>query len=96
MQKISMLLNQHFTVIIIHLVAFLLMILTKQNVIAAGTGPSHDKVVVCYIGTWATYRPGFGSFTMDHVDPNLCTHLIYAFSGLDTDTDGIKALGKVS
>ncbi|GAB0094588.1 Probable chitinase 2 [Sergentomyia squamirostris] len=91
MQKISVLLNQHFSVIIFHLVAFLL-ILRLQNVTAAGTGPSHDKVVVCYIGTWATYRPGFGSFTLDHVDPNLCTHVIYAFSGLDTDIDGIKAL----
>uniref|UniRef100_A0A1B0CUL1 GH18 domain-containing protein n=1 Tax=Lutzomyia longipalpis TaxID=7200 RepID=A0A1B0CUL1_LUTLO len=78
MKEISVLLNQHFSVII--LVVFF-------------AGPSHDKVVVCYIGTWATYRPGFGSFTLDHVDPNLCTHLIYAFAGLDTDSDGIKALG---
>ncbi|XP_059613267.1 probable chitinase 2 [Phlebotomus argentipes] len=91
MQKITLLHNQHFTVIILHLVAFLLCS-SLQNVTASGTGPSHDKVVVCYIGTWATYRPGFGSFTLDHVDPSLCTHLIYAFSGLDTDTDGIKAL----
>ncbi|XP_055686858.1 probable chitinase 2 [Lutzomyia longipalpis] len=89
MKEISVLLNQHFSVII--LVVFLLAS-SVQNVIANGTGPSHDKVVVCYIGTWATYRPGFGSFTLDHVDPNLCTHLIYAFAGLDTDSDGIKAL----
>lgn len=44
MQKISMLLNQHFTVIIIHLVAFLLMVLTKQNVIAAGTGKAKQML----------------------------------------------------
>lgn len=58
-------------------------------------GPSHDKVVVCYLSTWAVYRPNRGSYSIDNFDPNLCTHVIYAFSGLDAKTDSIKSLGKL-
>ena len=43
-----------------------------------------DKVV-CYWGTWSTYRWGNGKFTVDNIDPNLCTHLIYGFVGLQAD-----------
>ncbi|XP_023349209.1 probable chitinase 2 [Eurytemora carolleeae] len=48
--------------------------------------------VVCYWGTWANYRPGEGKFTPDHVNPDLCTHLIYSFAGLDSETWTIKTL----
>lgn len=57
-------------------------------------GPTHNKVVVCYIGTWSVYRPGAGSFSLDNFDPSLCTHVIYAFAGLDVEKDAIKSLGK--
>nr|AXX71249.1 chitinase [Bradysia odoriphaga] len=60
--------------------------------VAARTGPSHDKVVVCYLSTWAVYRPNRGSYSIDNFDPNLCTHVVYAFSGLDSKTDTIKSL----
>ncbi|XP_044265663.1 chitinase-3-like protein 1 [Tribolium madens] len=40
-----------------------------------------DKLV-CYWGTWSTYRWGNGRFTVDHIDPHLCTHIIYTFVGL--------------
>jgi len=52
----------------------------------------HDKQVVCYWGTWANYRPEEGKFTPEHVDPELCTNLIYSFAGLDTNTWTIKTL----
>ncbi|CAK1593261.1 unnamed protein product [Parnassius mnemosyne] len=55
-------------------------------------GPKHGKVVVCYIGTWATYRPGLGKFDLGDLKPSLCTHIIYAFAGLDEKTMGIKSL----
>lgn len=55
-------------------------------------GPTHNKVVVCYIGTWAVYRPSRGSFSIDDVDPTLCTHLVYAFAGLDIMQNHIKSL----
>lgn len=56
-------------------------------------GPSHGKVVVCYVSTWAVYRTGKGSYSLENIDPNLCTHLIYSFAGLDVGNDAIKSLG---
>ncbi|XP_062550464.1 chitinase-3-like protein 1 [Armigeres subalbatus] len=41
-----------------------------------------QKNVVCYYASWATYRAGRGQFNVDDIDPNLCTHLAYAFFGL--------------
>jgi len=53
---------------------------------------SHTKMVVCYWGTWANYRPEGGKFTPDHVDATLCTHIIYSFAGLDTHNWTMKSL----
>ncbi|XP_001663097.2 chitinase-3-like protein 1 [Aedes aegypti] len=44
-----------------------------------------EKKIVCYVGTWAVYRPGRGRFDIDHIDPFLCTHLVYAFFGINID-----------
>jgi chitinase len=41
--------------------------------------------MVCYYGTWAVYRPGNGKFDVEDIDTNLCTHIIYGFTGLGTD-----------
>ncbi|XP_021945877.1 chitinase-3-like protein 1 [Folsomia candida] len=43
------------------------------------------KKLVCYYGSWAVYRPGDGKFDVEHMDPMLCTHLIYGFAGLAQD-----------
>lgn len=59
------------------------------------SGPQHNKTVVCYISTWAVYRPERGSFNIDNFDPNLCTIAIYAFAGLDPANDAIRSLGKL-
>lgn len=56
------------------------------------TVKGHNKVVVCYWGTWANYRPADGKFTPEDVDASLCTHLIYSFAGLDSENDVIKPL----
>ncbi|XP_075161642.1 chitinase 2 [Haematobia irritans] len=58
----------------------------------AKTGPLHGKVVVCYISTWAVYRPGHGAYSIDNFDPSLCTHVVYAFAGLDPELSAIKSL----
>ena len=33
---------------------------------------SHDKHVVCYWGTWSTYRKSKGQFTVNNLDPGKC------------------------
>ncbi|MGJ2272322.1 glycosyl hydrolase family 18 protein, partial [Salmonella enterica subsp. enterica serovar Paratyphi A] len=38
--------------------------------------------VVCYYSSWAVYRPGKGQFEVEDIEATLCTHLIYAFAGL--------------
>ncbi|CAH0697378.1 unnamed protein product [Spodoptera exigua] len=44
-----------------------------------------NEAVICYYGTWATYRDGLGKFDVANIDPHLCTHLIYAFAGIDEE-----------
>ncbi|XP_055609283.1 chitinase-3-like protein 1 [Uranotaenia lowii] len=46
---------------------------------------SNDKKFVCYYGSWAVYRNGKGAFSVDNIDPFLCTHLIYSFVGLNVN-----------
>ncbi|XP_071452321.1 chitinase-3-like protein 1 [Hetaerina americana] len=41
--------------------------------------------VVCYLGSWATYRPGDGRFEVEYIDTSLCTHVIYSFVGIGED-----------
>ncbi|XP_042348390.1 acidic mammalian chitinase-like [Plectropomus leopardus] len=39
--------------------------------------------LVCYFTNWSKNRANEGEFTISDIDPNLCTHLIYAFSGIN-------------
>ncbi|PSN39969.1 putative chitinase 2 [Blattella germanica] len=57
-----------------------------------GGATAHGRLVVCYVSTWAVYRPGRGSWSLDNLDATLCTHLIYAFAGLDNRTNTIRSL----
>jgi GH18 family chitinase len=41
--------------------------------------------IVCYFESWATYRTGPAKFDVETIDPNLCTHLIYAFLNIDSN-----------
>ncbi|XP_076656119.1 putative chitinase 2 [Halictus rubicundus] len=60
---------------------------------AAGPAkPQHDKVVACYIASWAVYRNGVGKFGINNLRPELCTHLIYSFAGIDVVNWSIKSL----
>lgn len=52
---------------------------------------SDQKVLFCYYSSWAIYRPLEGTFTANDIDPNLCTHLVYAFAGLSA-YGGIESL----
>lgn len=54
--------------------------------------PGHDRVVTCYVSSWATYRTGHGKFSVEDIDPSICTHLIYAFAGLNSTSSTIRSL----
>lgn len=43
-----------------------------------------DPIIVCYLGSWSTYRPSLSKFTPENINPFLCTHIIYAFAGLSS------------
>ncbi|KAL9700657.1 hypothetical protein quinque_004098 [Culex quinquefasciatus] len=78
-------------------VSLLLLLLLAFNSInngltAASLVTDHDRVVVCYISTWAVYRKGTASYGLDAFDPKLCTHAIYAFAGLDIENNAMKSL----
>lgn len=50
-----------------------------------------SEKIVCYYGSWSTYRHGNGEFNVANIDPSLCTHAIYTFVGLNEDAT-IKVL----
>ncbi|CAL4094059.1 unnamed protein product [Meganyctiphanes norvegica] len=62
------------------------------GLLAASSCVAEDSKVVCYYGSWAVYRPGRGKFSVEDINPSLCTHVIYAFAGLDSTTSEIKVL----
>ena len=52
--------------------------------------PSPYKFV-CYMTNWAQYRPEDTKFTPKDIEPDLCTHLVYAFAAINTTSFEIKA-----
>ncbi len=52
---------------------------------------SHNKVVVCYVNSWAAKRSGNGKFLVENIDPMLCTHIIYGYAHLDIITYSIQS-----
>lgn len=41
--------------------------------------------VVCYFTNWAWYRQGDGKFLPEHIDEQLCSHIVYGFAVLNRD-----------
>lgn len=64
------------------MVTFLIGSLTKK-LFKNFTAPSSNKKIVCYVEAAASYRKPPLTFTAEDIEPNLCTHLIYAFATLD-------------
>ncbi|XP_067625582.1 acidic mammalian chitinase-like [Eurosta solidaginis] len=57
-------------------------VLQQHAAEAASASPVEKKKIVCYYGTWATYRQGNGKHNTEDIDPRLCTHLMYSFFGI--------------
>ncbi|KMQ93462.1 putative chitinase 2-like protein [Lasius niger] len=64
----------------------------RKKAVSGLIKPKHDKVVVCYVASWAAYRPGNGAFSLENLRPGHCTHLIYAFAGINASNWTIKSL----
>ncbi|XP_074647503.1 acidic mammalian chitinase-like [Tubulanus polymorphus] len=41
---------------------------------------SKDYKIVCYYTNWSQYRTGFAKFLPGDINPDLCTHIIFAFA----------------
>lgn len=48
---------------------------------------SSHKKVVCYYTNWSQYRRRPTNFAPENVDPFLCTHIIYAFAKLNSNSE---------
>jgi GH18 family chitinase len=58
----------------------------------AGKNPlDRQHVVACYVAAWAKLRQGLGKFTVDNIDPMLCTHLVYAFAVINMSSSTIES-----
>lgn len=62
-----------------------LLLLIAVAVVSAADRNQKDYKVVCYLGSWANYRTGDAKFLIEHIDPFLCTHLIYGFAKLENN-----------
>ncbi|XP_071870555.1 chitinase 7 [Bombus fervidus] len=52
----------------------------KKNEIQ--TGKPEDYKLVCYYTNWSQYRTKIGKFLPEDIQPDLCTHIIFAFGWL--------------
>ncbi|XP_049851978.1 acidic mammalian chitinase-like [Schistocerca gregaria] len=71
--------------VIVLLVAVLAMLASSAVSAVEGTA--------CYVGTWAYGRAGNGAFnTSEHLNLDLCSHIIYSFVGIRGDTGEVVSL----
>lgn len=54
--------------------------------VSSNNSITHRKEIVCYVASWAIYRKEGDAFGIDNLKPELCTTIIYHFSGLDDDS----------
>ncbi|XP_035791160.1 probable chitinase 2 [Anopheles albimanus] len=82
----------HKSIVIKRAILITCTLILASDLASAAVVTDHDRVVTCYISTWAVNRPGFASYNLEAFDPTLCTHAIYAFAGLDEQNKTIKSL----
>ncbi|XP_075230689.1 chitinase 7 [Lycorma delicatula] len=58
-------------------------VLSRKSATVAPSSSSEDGYkVVCYYTNWSQYRPKTGKYLPEDIDPDLCTHIIFAFGWL--------------
>jgi GH18 family chitinase len=62
--------------------------LQKTNYINGHAYKAQDqeKNVVCYFANWASLRRSPGKYVPENINSKPCTHIFYAFAGLDSET----------
>lgn len=53
---------------------------------------NYDKEIFCFFESWANGRAGDGSFTVNHLKPELCTHLVFLHA--DMEDDNLKSINE--
>lgn len=61
----------------------LLVLFVLTSVLAAVS--AQGNVIYCYYGAWAQWRHGLGKYTIQDINPKLCTHIAYGFIGLTSE-----------
>ncbi|KAF7994541.1 hypothetical protein HCN44_004013 [Aphidius gifuensis] len=57
----------------------------KKKITQRNNNDDANKMVVCYVTSWSLYRKDNGKFVPENLDKKLCSHIIYAFAGLNSD-----------
>ncbi|XP_042855923.1 chitinase-3-like protein 1 isoform X2 [Penaeus japonicus] len=65
---------------------------TMATVVLGLLLPLAETVTVCYLGSWAVWRPDAGKYDVDEIDPFLCTHVIYSYAKISETTWEAKPL----
>lgn len=56
------------------------------------TSVNGQRKLFCYYSTDAQYRKGVGQFFPENIDPNVCTHIIYAFFQPTEDGRNVRSI----
>ena len=62
-------------------IAIIFAIFATFTILPRSSAKNDDKAIMCYFGSWSTYRWSTGYFDVESIDPFLCTHLVYGFAG---------------